>query len=84
MTLKGFILTDVAYEYYQITGKHYNREQARKNFSKLVHINYDTLLKAIDNIHKEQKKLVLQAKKDFAKRPQKNSFSDPSTKTRIE
>ena len=67
MTWEGFIVSDVAVEYYNLIGKDYDREQARKNFVKLKHIDYSALHQAVDNLHTRQKKLIDEAKKHAEK-----------------
>lgn len=56
--LKGFVLTDVAHEYYAIFGKHVQRDQARKNFCRLKHVDLYALEKAVTNIYNRQMELL--------------------------
>ena len=67
MKLQGFILTDVAYHYYRILGKNYERDRARKNFCRLTHIKYDIVEKAIDVIYLVQKEEIQNFKKHAEK-----------------
>jgi len=65
MIHEGFKRTEVAKRYYSLLypEKEYTHEQARKQFWQDPNIEWPILLKVIDQIHKEQLKLINEAKK---------------------
>jgi len=65
MIHEGYKRTEVAKRYYAILtpDKEYTPEQARKQFWQDPIIDWPTLNKVIDQIHKEQLKMINEAKK---------------------
>ena len=52
--LQGFVITDVAHEYYAILGKKKSRLKCQKSFFNLKKIDRYVLFKALKNIYERQ------------------------------
>lgn len=72
--LPGYIVTDVAFEYYRAIGKKYSedeRDKARKSFFSLKNHDLDAIEKAIDTIHARNKKYIRQQRSKIIQQEEK-------------
>ena len=72
--LPGYVITDVAVEYYRAIGKEYSedeRDKARKSFFSLKNHDLDAIEKAIDTIHDRNKEYIQQERSKIIKQEEK-------------